>query len=265
MANPRQIDGIDVFIEGSGDHSIVMVHGWPDTHRLWDAQVAHLSANYRCIRFTLPGFDIGKPRRGYALAELVDTLKHIVEQTCPGQQVTLMLHDWGCIFGYEFAMRHPHLVRRIVGVDIGDVGSRAHLQGLSAKAKFMVFAYQVWLAIAWRVGGTLGDRMTRWMARTMHCRSDARFIGSAMNYPYYIQWTGAFGSYRHALRFDPQGPMLYIWGRKKPFQFHSTEWVQTLRQRPGSQALEFDTGHWVMTARPREFNEALAAWLAQDD
>lgn len=167
MANPRQIDGIDVFIEGSGDHSIVMVHGWPDTHRLWDAQVAHLSANYRCIRFTLPGFDIGKPRRGYALAELVDTLKHIVEQTCPGQQVTLMLHDWGCIFGYEFAMRHPLLVRRIVGVDIGDVGSRVHLQSLSVKAKLMVVAYQVWLAIAWRIGGALGDKMTRWMARAL--------------------------------------------------------------------------------------------------
>ncbi len=91
--------------------------------------------------------------------------------------------------------------------------------------------------------------------------SDPRFIGSAMCYPYYIQWTGAHGSYRKALRFEPTWPMLYIWGRKKPFQFHSAQWVQALRQRPGCQALEFDTGHWVMKNKPREFNDAVAAWL----
>ena len=82
-----------------------------------------------------------------------------------------------------------------------------------------------------------------------------------MCYPYYIQWTGAHGSYRKALRFEPTWPMLYIWGRKKPFQFHSAQWVQALRQRPGCQALEFDTGHWVMKNKPREFNDAVAAWL----
>ena len=262
MSEPQHIASIDVHIEGGGSATIVMIHGWPDTYRLWDAQVEQLKANYRCIRFTLPGFDTAKPRRAFSLAELVEAFKRVIETTCPGERVTLLLHDWGCIFCYEFAMRHPGLVRRIVGVDIGDAGSPAHRLAMSAKANFMVFAYQVWLAIAWRIGGTLGDRMTRWMARTMHCRSDPQFIGSAMNYPYYIQWTGAHGSYRHALRFDPHCPMLYIWGRKKPFQFHSTEWVQAMRQRPGSQALEFNTGHWVMTAKPREFNDAVAVWLA---
>jgi pimeloyl-ACP methyl ester carboxylesterase len=260
MSEPQRIDGVDVFIEGQGE-AIVMVHGWPDTCRLWDAQVEHLKANHRCIRFTLPGFDIAQPRRAYSLAELVATLKRIVEQTCPGEPVTLLLHDWGCLFGYEFAMRHPHLVRRIIGVDIGDVGSRAHLQALSVKAKLMVLAYQVWLAIAWRIGGAMGDKMTRWMARALHCPSDPRFIGSAMCYPYYIQWAGAHGSYRHALRFDPQCPMLYIWGRKKPFEFHSASWVEALAAKPGSRALEFNTGHWVMKSKPREFNDAVAAWL----
>ena len=33
-----RIDGVEVFVEGVGP-AIVMIHGWPDTHRLWDAQV----------------------------------------------------------------------------------------------------------------------------------------------------------------------------------------------------------------------------------
>jgi cis-3-alkyl-4-acyloxetan-2-one decarboxylase len=257
----QTIDGVDVHIEGNGADTLVMVHGWPDTYRLWDAQVAFLQARHRCVRFTLPGFDIGKPARAVSLDEIVATLKHIVETTCPGGKVTLLLHDWGCVFGYQFAMRHPELVQRIVGVDVGDAGSRAHLQGMLLKAKAMVFAYQAWLVIAWRIGGRIGDRMTRAMARAARCRSDPTFIGAAMNYPYDIAWTGAHGGYRHAVPFVPCWPMLYLYGRRKPFQFQSAAWLEALRARPGSQALEFDTGHWVMKNKPQEFNHAVAAWL----
>jgi pimeloyl-ACP methyl ester carboxylesterase len=267
MDKPHSIDGVEVHVEGSGDQAIVMVHGWPDTYRLWDAQVEHLKARMRCIRFTLPGFESSKPHRAHSLAELVATFRNIVQHTCPGERVTLLLHDWGCVFGYEFAMRHPELVQRIIGVDVGDAGSRAHAGELPLKAKLMVFAYQAWLALAWVIGGhlsaTLGDRMTRWMARLLRCRSDPARIGSHMNYHYFIQWTGAHGSYRGKLRFEPACPMLYLWGRKKPFQFHSARWVEQLRARPGCRAIEFDTGHWLMTARPQAFNEAVAAWLAQ--
>lgn len=256
-----QIAGIDVFIEGEGAQAIVMVHGWPDTYRLWDDQVAFLKDRFRCIRFTLPGFDIARPRQAHSLDALVATLKTVIATTCPGEKVTLMLHDWGCLFGYQFAMRHPSLVERIVGVDIGDAGSPAHARSMSAKAKAMVFGYQIWLALAWRIGGSLGDRMTRAMARALRCPSDPQFIGSNMCYPYYIRWFGAHGSYRHLVAFNPSWPMLYLYGGRKPFQFHSTEWAEALRQRPGSQALEFASGHWVMKSKPQEFNQAVGAWL----
>ena len=51
MNDTRQIDGIDVFIEGDGAQSIVLIHGWPDTHRLWDASVQALLGRYRCVAF----------------------------------------------------------------------------------------------------------------------------------------------------------------------------------------------------------------------
>jgi pimeloyl-ACP methyl ester carboxylesterase len=260
--NSLQVDGIDVFVEGEGDESIVMIHGWPDTHRLWDAQAAFFRDRYRCVRFTLPGFDIDKPRRAFSLAETMSILGNIVERTCPDRRVILMLHDWGCAFGYQFAMRNPSLVSKIVGVDIGDAGTRAHARSLSARAKAMIFAYQVWLAIAWRLGGRTGDWMTRWMARAMRCPSDPRFIDSRMDYPYYIRWMKAHGSYRDMVRFEPPVPMLFVYGKRKPFLFHTPAWADALAARPGNAVRAFDTGHWVMSQQPQQFNQAVDAWLA---
>jgi pimeloyl-ACP methyl ester carboxylesterase len=253
------VERMEVLVEGTARRAIVMIHGWPDTHRLWDRQVAALSDRYRCIRFTLPGFDERGARRAYSLDQLVGVVRCIVEQASPGRPVTLLLHDWGCVFGYQFATRYPQLVERVIGVDIGDAGSRPHLRSLSLKAKGMIVGYQTWLALAWLVGGQVGDRMARAMARLLRCPSDPNFIGAQMGYPYYLQWSGAL---RQAKVFRPTCPMLFIYGKRKPFMFHSQPWAESVAASPGSQVLEFDTGHWVMTKKPVEFNDAVTAWLA---
>ncbi|MGE5093952.1 MAG: alpha/beta fold hydrolase [Betaproteobacteria bacterium] len=262
MSAALEVDGIDVFVEGDGGESIVMIHGWPDTWRLWDAQAAFFKDRYRCVRFTLPGFDIDKPRRAFSFAETMSVIGNIVDRTCPGQRVILMLHDWGCAFGYQYAMRNPSRVSRIIGVDIGDTGTRQHARSLSATAKMMAFSYQMWLAIAWRIGGPLGDWMTRWLARVFRAPSDQRLIDSRMDYPYYIAWFKAHGSYRDMVRFEPPVPMLFVYGKRKPFLFHTPAWADALAARPGCAVRAFDTGHWVMSEQPRQFNEAVDAWLA---
>lgn len=256
------VAGIDVRVDGEGSDTIVMVHGWPDTCRLWDAQVEHLKAKYRCIRFTLPGFDEAQPRRIYTVDEVTAFIGEVVRQLSPGRKVTLMLHDWGCIYGYEFAMRHPGLVARIVGVDIGE--ARSLRRELTARAKLYILAYQVWLALAWKAGGRLGDWMTRRMARWVRAWSDPRFIGSRMNYPYYLAWFGGDQSFRRQVRrFAPACPMLFVYGGRKPFLFHAEAWADALARQPGCRVAAFDTGHWVMLQQPEKFNRLVSEWLAR--
>jgi cis-3-alkyl-4-acyloxetan-2-one decarboxylase len=255
------IDGIDIHVEGEGAEAIVMVHGWPDTHRLWDAQVAFLRERYRCVRFTLPGFDMAKPRRAYSIDEIAEFLRSVIEKVSPGRKVTLLLHDWGCAFGYQFYARHPEMVSRIVGVDIGD--TRGLRKSLSLRGKSIVLAYQWWLALAWVVGGRLGDGMTRWIARWWKIPSDHRFISSCMTYPYYRTWFGGRRNYGPQWRrFVPSCPVLFLYGKRKPVMFHTQAWIDVLRTRPANRVVEFDTGHWIMLQQPERFNEAVSSWLS---
>ncbi len=256
------VDGIELIVEGLGDQTIVMVHGWPDTWRLWDPTVDALKADHRCVRFTLPGFDQGKPRQGHSLAQVVAFISKVVDQVSPDQPVVLLLHDWGCLFGYEFAMRHPSRVSHLIGVDIGDAGSREHLASLDIRARLMIAAYQLWLVMAWRIGGRAGDWMTRRGAALLRARSDPAAIWSGMNYPYDIQWTGSFGSFRHRLKLVPACPMLFVFGKRKPFQFHSRHWADSLAARPGNRVVGLDTGHWVMREAPERFNAEVRDWLS---
>lgn len=258
-----KIDDIDIHIEGSGRESVLMLHGWPDTHRLWDPQVAALqAAQYRCVRFTLPGFAPGDTRGVHTLDEIVALIHRVIERACGGGPVTLLLHDWGCFFGYQLALRHPDCVRRIIGVDIGDAGSRRHLRETGLMSKLSIVGYQLWLAAAWRIGGRVGDRMAQAMARAARAPAARQQVHAQMGYPYWLQWTGGF---RQAKAFTPACPMLFIYGSRKPFMFHASTWAQELAARPGSRVVACETGHWVMVEQPAVFNAAVIAWLAQGD
>ena len=258
---PMDIDGIELRIDGDGAETLVLLHGWPDTLRLWDATVDALQTRWRCVRFTLPGFDRSRPGRAYSLDEVVETLHRVVDATCPGQRVTLLVHDWGCLFGYQFALRHPQRVARIIGVDIGDAGSAAHRAALGPRAKLMVLGYQFWLATAWRIGGALGDRMAQRMAAAMRCPAEPRSISAQMGYPYALLWFGIKGGLRGVRPFEPAVPMLYLYGQRKPFMFHSPAWIDALARRPGSRVVGLRTGHWVMLDKPQEFIVAVSDWL----
>lgn len=265
MNPPQRIAGFDVHIEGEGSETLVMLHGWPDTWRLWDAQMPVLRPHYRCVRLTLPGFEPGQPARAVPLAELITGLRQVVETVSPGQPVILMLHDWGCLFGYQFVMEHPSLISRLIGLDIGDAASQHFVQFLSARQKAMIFGYQARLALAWFIGGDvrkgLGTRMTRWMARQLRCRTDPQHIHVGMNYPYFITWTGRHGSYRGLQAFEPPCPMLFVYGRRKPVPFHTPGWAERVAARPGSRVVPMDAGHWMMVQQPQLFNATLMDWL----
>ncbi|MEW6479720.1 MAG: alpha/beta fold hydrolase [Pseudomonadota bacterium] len=261
------VEGLSVTMEGEGP-VVVFLHGWPDSPALWNGTVAALSDRYRCVRFALPGYDLGKPPRPVSVDEMCRLVGAVVDAVSPEEPVTLVLHDWGCFFGYEYAARHPARVTRVVGADIGDTNSGAYLSALSLREKLYIAGYQLWLAMAWKLGAWwpgLADRLTRFMARTIGCRTEPSAIGWQMNYPYAMQWFKAFGGLRGVARVDKvfglRIPILFFYGRRKPFMFHSKRWLAALENTPGSAVRGLDAGHWLMLQKPAEFNGAVRQWL----
>ena len=263
--SPILIHDTPVWVEGQGTQTLLMLHGWPDTHELWDAAVAHLKTSYRCVRLTLPGFDVSLPERLTSLDAMCEHLRSVVDAVSPQVPVILVLHDWGCVFGYEFAARYPDKVSRIAAVDIGDHNSATFAKSLPGKARWQIFSYQFWLALAWFIGkhlsSALGDRMTRGMANALRCPTPSTRIGWQQNYPYAMQWFGLAGGFKHAAKVQPDCPVLYLYGERKPFQFHSKGWLDRIRNQPGSVVQAFATGHWVMCQQPDLFNTSLRSWL----
>lgn len=260
-ARPLVVDGVELHIQGTGP-TVVMVPGWPDTWRLWDATVQALSRRWRCVRCSLPGYDPGQPLRRPTLPQLVDFFAAVVDAASPREPVTLLLHDWGAVFGYEYAARQPQRVARIVGVDIGDVSTPEYLQSLSGPAKLMIAGYQLQLALAWKLGSAGGTALSRHLARLMRCPADPATIRWQMNYPYALQWSGGL---KGLARFEPRMPLLYLYGRRKPFQFHSPQWLDRVQALPHGEVAALDAGHWVMVDDPAGFNRRVRQWLAATD
>lgn len=265
------VNGLPVQLQGQGDSTVLMLHGWPDTLALWDATVAALQDRYVCARLTLPGFDIHR-RGGPApsLADVTAQLLAVINQISPERPVSLLVHDWGCLFGYELAQRHPQRVARVIGVDVGDHNAAALQRSLRPGQKMAVLGYQLWLALAWQLGGAggpgwrrdLADRMTRAMARWLYCPSPQAHMHGGMNYPYAMAWLGTAGGLKAALPVAQLPmPMLFLYGSRKPFMFQSPRWLADLAARPGCAVVALRCGHWVMTAKPAEFHAAVRGWL----
>lgn len=253
------IEPDELRVDGQGDEVVVLLHGWPDTLRLWDGQVAALQDRYRCVRFTWPGFECRRPGPVPSLDELVGLVERVVQAHAGDRPVTLLLHDWGCVFGYEFAMRHPQRVKRVVAADIGDAGSRAHVASLSLPQKVGMVGYQSMLAGAWKLGGKVGDLMTRQLAAAMRVPADPATLHSGMNWPYHLQWSGGLKRLHRVAQ--PPWPLLFLYGRRKPFLFHSPAWAEAVARRPGSAVHGLDAGHWLMLSRRDEFNRRMRDWL----
>jgi cis-3-alkyl-4-acyloxetan-2-one decarboxylase len=56
-------------------------------------------------------------------------------------------------------------------------------------------------------------------------------------------------------------PTLFVFGKRKPFMFHSSRWLALLATSAGSAARGMDAGHWLMKQKPVEFNTLVASWL----
>lgn len=231
-------------VEGPNDgETLFFVHGWPDDSRIWDGIVDSVRDRYRCVRVELPSYSGAEYRRwGVSQDAMVEAMADCIRRVSPGKPVTLIVHDWGAHWGYWLHHHHPELVERIVGLDISpDV--KPNLYEVS-----VIIGYQWWLVAAFVIGGPLGDWMTRFMAGLLGAPRPREQIFARMNYPYLYAWrdivTGRAG--RLFRDYFPELPILYVYGARKPGQFHTRAWLERVRALPHGAVVALpNANHWV--------------------
>ncbi len=91
--------------EGEGD-PIVFLHGIPTSSYLWRNVIPHLSKSARCIAVDLIGMGKSeKPDLEYSIFEHIKYVEAFIE-SLKLKNVTLVLHAWGSVIGFDYAMRH---------------------------------------------------------------------------------------------------------------------------------------------------------------
>ena len=252
-------------VEGDPDGpTLVFVHGWPDDARLWRRQAAALAPQYRCVLVTLPRFGASaEAGGGPGFRELADRLAATIREIRPDGPVGLVTHDWGAYLGYLLDQGHPGLVSRMAALDVG-----GHLGRPGLKASLMVIGYQWPLVLAWLLGRLvppLGDAIARGVGRAVRVPQLQRGrIRARFGYLYFHFWRGLLLPWRRGdllQRYRPVTPILYLWGERKPLQFHSERWLGIVEESGGRAEGVAGAGHWLMESHADLVNDRLRAWF----
>ncbi len=113
----KRIDVLDsemAYVDvGSGD-SVVFLHGNPTSSYLWRNIISHLEGSARCLAPDLIGMgESGRPGGEYRLEQHQRYLDAWFEAMDLGDNVTLVIHDWGSVLGSFWAMRHAERIKAI--------------------------------------------------------------------------------------------------------------------------------------------------------
>jgi pimeloyl-ACP methyl ester carboxylesterase len=94
---------VPLAVFSSGDQAkptVLLVHGYPDTHLVWDTVCRELAADFHVVRYDVRGSGgSGCPAgpAGYRLDRLADDLFAVAAAVSPDRPVHLAGHDWGSI------------------------------------------------------------------------------------------------------------------------------------------------------------------------
>ncbi|HEY6646683.1 MAG TPA: SDR family oxidoreductase [Mycobacterium sp.] len=100
---------IAVYEEGNPDGpTVVLMHGWPDSHVVWDGVVPFLADRFRIVRYDNRGVgktSVPKPVSAYTMACYADDFAAVIDAVAPGEPVHVLAHDWGSAGMWEYLSR----------------------------------------------------------------------------------------------------------------------------------------------------------------
>jgi pimeloyl-ACP methyl ester carboxylesterase len=112
-------DGVPIAYEvhGSGEPTLVFIHGWSCDGRYWRGQVPHFAQRHRVVTIDLAGHGhSGQEREAFTMPAFGEDVKAVLEDL-DVEQALLIGHSMGGPVAVETARLIPERVIGIVGVD----------------------------------------------------------------------------------------------------------------------------------------------------
>lgn len=127
----KSADGVPISyrVTGSGDPTLVFVHGWCCDGGYWDPQTAHFSQRHRVVTIDLAGHgESGMERKNWTVAAFGEDVAAVVNALALKKMI-LIGHSMGGPVVVEAALRLSGRVAAIVGVDTFQDLNRKRMRG----------------------------------------------------------------------------------------------------------------------------------------
>lgn len=152
--------------EGSGP-PVLLIHGFPDDHTVWDAQVpALVAAGYRVIAPDTRGYgesDLPPAKADYRMETLIADMVALLDAKGI-DRAAVIGHDWGAVQAWHLAIAHPERVSRLAALSVGHPGAYAR-DGWRQKLKG-------WYVVMFQLPG-----LAEWLMRLGNWRGMRRLMG----------------------------------------------------------------------------------------
>jgi pimeloyl-ACP methyl ester carboxylesterase len=251
----------------SGDTArpvVLMLHGNPDTHAIWEKLATRLSGRFRCLAPDLPGMGKSSAPDGWdaSLASQSAWVNALCDALSLREPFHLCVHDIGGPFGLSFTCDHPERVRSLaIGNTLFQTSYRWH----------------PWARV-WRTR-VLGELSMALMNRSLFIREvslGARKMSRAEMSRAYDQitprgkkavltWYRAMTPARFARWEDKlcaltkeRIPTTVVWGDNDPYipnAFATRFGTDNVRRFP-------DAGHWVIAEEADAIGDHLASFFS---
>lgn len=246
--------------------TVVMVHGWPDCHEVWDLVADRLhDAGHHVVTFDVRGVGASTPalvRRPYALEEMAADIDAVVDAVSPDRPVHLVGHDWGGVEGWEYVTSDAcdgrvETFTTLSGPNLDHLG---HLLRSSVRAAVvqgtkslytLVLSIPVLRTAMWRLG--MASAFRRWLRVTEGIAPDSGYPGPGLAQhamaavPLYR--TNIFGRVRRPEIRPARVPVHQIVATRDRYVSasvlaESARWVDDFTRT------EIEAGHWAPRTHP---------------
>ncbi len=261
-----KIQGVEVFVKDVGQGvPMIMLHGSPDTHAMWEPLIERLKDKVRCIAIDLPGFGRSTLPDGFILSldNYADLMNELLNQLGVQEPVYLLSADFGTHYAQAFLVKYPQRVRGVV-VSNSAFHRDYHWHGFAKLyripilGEFMIatpkaMLKQTFKQVAPALPASYVDesyplgfgsgKVRKAILRMYRERNPEKdFVG----------WD------EKSMALMQQKPSMVLWGDKDPFADSS------FAEKFGAKQIYHfkDYSHWLPLEAPDAYAEKISAWLA---